>query len=321
MRLLCLAFLLATFVHPLWAARSLAQAAESPPGGPYEQAISESLAAHEAGDFARAQRSMEQAHALVPSARTLRGLGIIAHSSGDYVSAVQRLEAALAERTRPLDASLRASVERLLEDSRAHVGRYVLSVEPQDADLTVDGAPATRDGACNVLLSRGQHELLLRAPGRLDERRTITTRGGELQTLHAHLAAPEPGPPAATPSPALALQRAEPQGPDLRPRRASLALLAGGSALLVSSLSVYLVARERGSSLSCAFASGCSAEEKHALERAEHVTELKRASAVLGVLGAVGLVSALVVWRRSAARPSSPALALGPREARVMFRY
>lgn len=46
----------------------------------YQTALERSLAAHAAGDQAVARVFMEQAHALEPSARTLRGLGVIAYA-------------------------------------------------------------------------------------------------------------------------------------------------------------------------------------------------------------------------------------------------
>ncbi|HEY6878349.1 MAG TPA: hypothetical protein VI299_10050, partial [Polyangiales bacterium] len=58
------------------------------PPSEYDAALDAALDAHERGDLTSARMSMERAHALLPSARTLRGLAIIAHAQGRHVETV-----------------------------------------------------------------------------------------------------------------------------------------------------------------------------------------------------------------------------------------
>lgn len=67
---------------------SLARPAAAWADSPYQRALERALTAHAAGDFTEARTAMEEAHALEPSARTHRGLGVVAHAEGRYVAAV-----------------------------------------------------------------------------------------------------------------------------------------------------------------------------------------------------------------------------------------
>src|SRR5687768_4923451 len=76
-----------------------AQAAAS---NPYEVALSEALASHARGDYAQARIFMERAHQLEPSARTLRGLGIVAFAQGRHLEAIRQLDQSLLASEKPL---------------------------------------------------------------------------------------------------------------------------------------------------------------------------------------------------------------------------
>jgi hypothetical protein len=278
----------------------------------YDAAVADALAAHETGDFERARRSMMVAHSLLPSARTLRGLGIIAHSRGDFVEAVLHLEAALSDRVRPLDPGLRASVERLLTESGAHVGRYALQIEPASAEVMVDGAPPRRDAAGNLVLLPGSHLVMLSAHDRLATQRAITTVGGELRTLSAELvpmpasalelmawdAGQAPGPTRAAPRERLSNERRQ-------LRRSARALLASGVVLSGVGLTAWRVARYRANPPRCdddptTWAYQCSGEAER--EREERRQRGRRAGITLGLIGTASLAGALALWRKRVQR-------------------
>jgi hypothetical protein len=170
---------------------------------PYDVAVARALAAHTARDFVTAHRYMDHAHRLQPSARTLRGLGIIAHSEGDHVTAVLRLQAALQATEKALTGELRATVEELLADSYRHVGRYEV-VGEGTGDLRVDGQAPALDGSGRIVLSVGAHAVTRTSddPSQVYE---LATRGGELEQLRLPRqlapAVPQPLPPAAATQP------------------------------------------------------------------------------------------------------------------------
>jgi hypothetical protein len=155
--------------------------AQSLEGVDYETAVNLALNANAAHDYKTARMYMEHAHALYPSARTLRGLGIIAYGEGDRIGALRRLEAALAEQTKPLPESMRASVVKLLVDVYGELGRYEVDA-PAESALSVDAAPVERDAQGRVLLTRGKHELAL-GTGADVRKLEVTIMGGELGRL------------------------------------------------------------------------------------------------------------------------------------------
>src|SRR5688572_4431416 len=57
----------------------------------YERLVRDAISAHEAGQHAQARRLLVEAHALRPNARTLRGMGVAAFHTGQYVEAIAEL--------------------------------------------------------------------------------------------------------------------------------------------------------------------------------------------------------------------------------------
>src|SRR5262245_5849943 len=80
----------------------------------YDAHVSAALRFVEIHDWAEAKAEFERAHAVVPSARALRGLGVVSYQMGDYPESYRLLRSALAESSRPLDELLRAATEMLL---------------------------------------------------------------------------------------------------------------------------------------------------------------------------------------------------------------
>jgi hypothetical protein len=275
-----------------WTTPALTAHAQPAPGS-YDDEVAQALAAHAAGDLEAARHHMERAHTLSPSARTLRGLGIIAHARCDYPAALSLLESALSEPVRPLDGELRSSVERLLTATRLKVGRYRLEVEPREAVVVIDSAAPSRDEQGEVVLLPGHHVVALSAPGHEPKRLELNTLGGEHSRIVARLVpAMEQSSPAAS---------ASPSGAPSRARRVSLSLLGVGGAFLISGLGTLIVAREKHTSIwgSCAEdeldGSLCESDAERE-QRETAAKRLDRATGALGVLGAVSLGLALATW-------------------------
>ena len=153
----------------------------------YEPMIEEALQAYEAGRFAEARSMFKRAHALNPTARTLRGIGMCSFNLGDYVDAVFQLEQAVAETRKPLTEEQQARARDLVVLANARVGRFRLRLTPPEAVLLVDGNPATLLDATDLIVEAGNHEIEARAPGYVSAHSTLRVEGGDRTTLVFHL--------------------------------------------------------------------------------------------------------------------------------------
>jgi len=154
----------------------------------YARATERGLAEFGDRNFEEARAHFIKAHALAPSARTLRALGMVEFELKSYVDSVRYLEQALASHVRPLDEQRRKEAETLLETANTYVARYVLHVTPRDALLSLDGSQLDVPSGAPLVLDIGEHVLELRATGYASERRTLRVKGGELNELNVKLA-------------------------------------------------------------------------------------------------------------------------------------
>src|SRR5262245_59777470 len=93
------------------AATSGGAAATAPGGRSYDQTIESALNEYRLGNWEEATALFTQAHALRPSARTLRGMGLSEFENRKYVSALVHCTAALADPRNPLNDEQRAELE------------------------------------------------------------------------------------------------------------------------------------------------------------------------------------------------------------------
>jgi hypothetical protein len=164
----------------------------------YRTLVGEALAEFDRGHFAESRALFLRAHALKPSARTLRGLGIASFELREYRATIAYMEQALASKERPLDDDLRAKTELLLSRSNAFVGRYTLQIDPPSAQLKVDGNPVST--TTPLLLDIGAHVIAANATDHFPETRTIHVLGGEVQVLPVSLVARSAAAPAPLPA-------------------------------------------------------------------------------------------------------------------------
>jgi hypothetical protein len=129
----------------------------------------------------------KRAHALNPTARTLRGIGMCSFNLGDYVDAVYQLEQAVVDARKPLTEEQQAHTRELIAKANARVGRFRLRLTPPEAVLLVDGNPAVQLEGSELLVEAGTHEIEARAPGYLMAHSTLRVEGGDRTTLVFHL--------------------------------------------------------------------------------------------------------------------------------------
>jgi tetratricopeptide (TPR) repeat protein len=151
----------------------------------YRELVDEAVREYQLRNFAEARTLFARAHALSPSARTLRGLGASEFELRNYGDSVAYLEQALASTERPLEGELRQRTERLLERGRGFVGRVLLTVTPSSVTLSVDGM--TVEPSPQVLLGVGEHVLEFNAPTYRPEQRRLRVNGGDTISVRVEL--------------------------------------------------------------------------------------------------------------------------------------
>ena len=316
----------------------------------YQTALDRSLAAHAAGDHVQARVFMEQAHALEPSARTLRGLGVVAYADGRHVDAIFHLEGALSSPVRPLTPELQTAVEELLARSWKEVARVRLSLDPVHSEVTLDGAAPAWHAPNELLVAAGVHRLSVRAEGRLSYVLDLRLAPGASETVHVVLAE-QPSAPAG--GPALGLQAAAPlvvsseptrrehgdlgapvpvparESTSLRwwtPRLRNGVLIAGG-AVALTSIALWATAARRFGILEehCAAqpAGGCDQTEADRVLSDSHVPTYQRAAAVTTALAGATLAGALglTLWQRYTRSEPALAVRLAPGELALRGKF
>ena len=162
-----------------------AEPAPVPTGAPagYEHSIDEALAAYEAGRFAEARSAFRRAHDQMPTARTLRSIGMCSFNLGDYTDAVFQLERARKDERKPLTDEQQKHVADLIVRANQRIGRFHLDLVPREAALIVDGRPPLILERSELLLEAGHHDIEVRAEGYLMAHSTINVEGGDRTTL------------------------------------------------------------------------------------------------------------------------------------------
>lgn len=187
-----------------------------PPG--YAEAIREAVDHYSAQRWRLAQKAFARAHALQPSARTYRGLGLSAFYLDEFAAAREAFEQALADTRRPLSEEQKRALSELLLETTSLTGRIELHVEPRSARVELDGVVTE---ASVLFVDRGAHVLSVRAEGYVAQRTTLAIEGGEQRSLNLTLeaqasepaAAAQPAPEPAAPAPPRAIVREDHPAP------------------------------------------------------------------------------------------------------------
>lgn len=179
---------LGCFVVSVPCARGAAQPADADAQDDgYRALIRDAVEQSRSGHLQEALALFVRAHELRPSARTLRGIGLVRFGLSDYAGTIRALEASLADERRPLSAEDRVEAEEVLERARSFVAWVELSVDPADASVSVDGRALEPRDDSTIALNPGRHELRFEAPRRRAEVRAVTVEGGTRQALEVTL--------------------------------------------------------------------------------------------------------------------------------------
>jgi hypothetical protein len=128
--------------------------------GAYRRAVESGLAAFNERRFEAARAQFSSAHAMRPSARTLRALGMTDFATDDFSQARRELEAALTDPAEPLDDAQRHEVQELLDWMHTSLASVRLRVTPARAAVRIDDKVVA---AGEALLARGTHRLRVSA--------------------------------------------------------------------------------------------------------------------------------------------------------------
>lgn len=164
-----------------------AQPPAQQPSEAYDAAIRAAITAFADKDLGVAMAQFVSAHALSPSARTLRGMGMVAFEQRRFRRAYGHLQAALTDPRRALGAAHRSHVTDLLARSRSFLGVYRLTLAPEGATLTDNGEPITASGTGELWLPLGRHVIRASADGHVTQQVELEVVGNEEQPLSIHL--------------------------------------------------------------------------------------------------------------------------------------
>lgn len=159
---------------------------EDPDEAEYWRLVDEAIAHSSAARFHEALALFLRAHALRPSARTLRGIGLMRFELGDYAQAIPVLTQALDDPRRPLDEEARAEVRERRDRAMGFVAQVELVVRPEDATVSVDGRPLVREGGV-ALFNPGRHHVSIEREGHRAQELVWVFDGGERRRVEVAL--------------------------------------------------------------------------------------------------------------------------------------
>jgi hypothetical protein len=169
-----------------------AESTSSPPGSQaaeseYDGHIDAALRFVESRDWEKAKAEFARAHAAVPSARALRGLGVVSYQMGDYPESYRLLTSAIVEPSRPLDEALCAATEALMVHIGEHVAFYFVRSNPEGTETTIDGRSAILDARGAMVVAPGKHVLVISANGYESQSVELSTTPGTTERLFIEL--------------------------------------------------------------------------------------------------------------------------------------
>lgn len=180
----------------------------------YRAVIEEALQEFERGNWEEAEALFTRAHALSPSARTLRGMGLAAYEARHYADAIEHITAALRDERRKLPSEQRSDLQKTLQHAQSFVAGLSLRITPGAAQVQINGRSARPGADGVVLVDPGVIEVTATADGYEPELRRIELAAGERRTFVLELkpktSAAEPLPPPPPPM-AAATPASEPQ--------------------------------------------------------------------------------------------------------------
>ncbi|MDB4976791.1 MAG: hypothetical protein JWN48_5132 [Myxococcaceae bacterium] len=143
----------------------------------YRELVDQAFVEFQANNYEEAGVLFSRANTVFPNARALRGMGLAAFELRRYDECVAHLQAALDSQIKPLEGELRERTAELLLRARGFLARVTVALNPESAQLRVDGQPQHERGPFSLKL--GDHVLEAYAAGYLPQKELVRVRGGE----------------------------------------------------------------------------------------------------------------------------------------------
>jgi hypothetical protein len=280
----------------------------------------------DAGDCKGAIEKLSRAESLYHAPSILGRLGECQVNVGQVVAGTENLNRVVREQlaaTAPKafkDAQERA--KGVLNTALPKIARLTVRVDPADAkpQVTVAGAPIP---AALLGVERptdpGTHEVLVTAPGYLDQKTSITLAEGATQDLSIKLekdpnaAAATPPAPAVVAAPVITTGPASQPPTDTAPKKSNtlayVALGVGGVGLVVGGVTGFLALGKKGDLKDCV-GSSCPPSQKDTLDSAKSMATISTVGFTVGFVGVgVGVVLLLTGGSSNNASAQRPQLA------------
>ena len=166
--------------------------------------FTEGVETFDRGDFSAALQSFKQAYRLAPHPAVRVNMANCFEQLGQYIEAIFNYQRFLAESGSNVDPAQRERGRACDRSTRAAGGALLIVLEPSDASLSIDDAPAGRGVGGSVQLSAGRHVLRATKPGYEAFERIVEVEGGREQRVSLQLLPDQeaiiPGPLRAAPS-------------------------------------------------------------------------------------------------------------------------
>lgn len=140
-------------------------------------------AAFEAGEYERALEDFEASYALSPVTSVLYNIAMCERALFRYGDSMDSFERYLEAAGDRLSAERRAEVLGLLDDMEARVATVELRLDPEEAEVTLDGAPLAAARRGRLRLLPGLHVVEATSEGYEPVRREVEVDGGQVEVL------------------------------------------------------------------------------------------------------------------------------------------
>jgi tetratricopeptide (TPR) repeat protein len=205
----------------------------------------EAIVAYDQGQLSLAIDKLQVAYGMAPSQRVLYNLAQFQEAAGRRAAAFDTFEEYLAKYGSALPPGREEAVRLKLVELRSRVTRLIVSVEPANAELQLDGAL----GPLPSTLEPGLHKLQATAPGFRTSVVTLKAEGGD--TAQILLALAIDSPPTDTGPAVAATQRPSPmlprEVPPTKGRHFAPIVLSAAAALAGGAIATHVVAANRKS--------------------------------------------------------------------------
>jgi hypothetical protein len=296
----------------------------------YLRAIEQAVESFDAARYGESHEHFSRAHAIVPNARTLRGLGMVELELGRRAAAARHFELALASDVLPLAGEQRAATEASLSALWLQLARVQVAVEPANASVRVAGNLVT--SGQTLVLEPGSYEVEAACEGFVRKQETLQVAAADHRRLELRLApvssipdAPAVAavtPPVVAPAEAAALVAPSVPAPSAPPRPERVArgpwfVVAGGALSAGTGAALSWMAQRQKSRVQDA---PVGSEWSAYADDARSYPRFQAGGLALLGTGIAGIAGGLI-WYSVLRRHSSAHVTLGPQGARLVGQF